>query len=212
MSSHVANIRSRKAHKPASNPRRLKAESRQFFIDLQQSHISDNRDHNQYPVIPILDTSILSFASMMQHHAELMERAAALRDLKLLLGIGSLDFDKRHGFLRPTCPSCWTNLLRQCVTFCEHRQLKGRQPRFQLIVAKNSTLSSGHCFLALCFLQTKKSNWNFTVTGMSCLDRARTVNFGYTKFTAKTHSSPSLIHNSNIDPDDVRAGLWLPTQ
>ena len=55
--------------------------------------------------------------------------------------------------------------------------------------------------------QTKKSNPNFTVTGMSCLDRARTANFGYRKFTAKNHSNPSLIHNSNIDHDDVRAGL-----
>ena len=61
VSSHVANICSRKAHRPASNPRRLKAESRQFFIDLQQSH-----DHTQYPVIQILDTSTLSCVSMMQ--------------------------------------------------------------------------------------------------------------------------------------------------
>ena len=28
---------------------------------------------------------------------------------------------------------------------------------------------------------------------------------------AKNHSNPSLIHNSNIDPGDVQAGLWLPT-
>ena len=47
---------------------------------------------------------------------------------------------------------------------------------------------------------------------MSCLDRGRTTNLGYRKFTAKTHSNQSLIHNSNIDPDDVRAGLRLPTQ
>ena len=39
MSSHVVNICSRKAHRPASNPRRLKAESRQFCIDLQLSRI-----------------------------------------------------------------------------------------------------------------------------------------------------------------------------
>ena len=60
--------------------------------------------------------------------------------------------------------------------------------------------------------QTKKSQGNFTVTGMRCLDRARTANFGYRNFTAKDHSNTSLIHNSNIDPDDVWAGLWLPTQ
>ena len=33
-----------------------------------------------------------------KHHADLMERPAALRDLKLLVGSGGLDFDKRHGF------------------------------------------------------------------------------------------------------------------
>ena len=39
------------------------------------------------------------------------------------------------------------------------------------------------------------------------LGSRRTANFGYRKFTAKNHSNPSLIHNSNFDPDDVRAGL-----
>ena len=41
-SSHFANIGNWKARSPASNPQRLllKAESRQFFIHLQQSHIS----------------------------------------------------------------------------------------------------------------------------------------------------------------------------
>ena len=54
----------------------------------------------------------------------------------------------------------------------------------------------------------KKSIQNFIVTGMSCLDRGRTANFGYIIFTAKNHYlNPSLIHISNIDPDDVRAGL-----
>ena len=32
-----------------------------------------------------------------------------------------------------------------------------------------------------------------------------------TEIRAKNHSNPSLIHNSNTDPDDVRAGLSLPT-
>ena len=32
-------------------PTEAKAESRQFFIDFQQSGIYDNRDHNQCPVI-----------------------------------------------------------------------------------------------------------------------------------------------------------------
>ena len=39
--------------------------------------------------------------------------------------------------------------------------------------------------------QTKTSIWNFTVTGMSCLEPGRT-NFGYRKCTAKNNSNPSL--------------------
>ena len=50
-----------------------------------------------------------------------------------------LRFHKRHGFLRQACR---TNLL-QCVTFCEHGQLKGWKPHFQPTVAKSSI--STHC-------------------------------------------------------------------
>ena len=50
-----------------------------------------------------------------------------------------LRFHKRHGFLRQTCR---TNLL-QCVTFCEHRQLKGWKSHFQPTDAKS--LISTHC-------------------------------------------------------------------
>ena len=59
----------------------------------------------------------------------------------------------------------------------------------------------------------QKPSRNFTVKGMSmsCLDRPRTANSGYRKITVKSHSNPSLIYNSNIDPDHVRAGLGLPT-
>ena len=75
MSSHVVNICSRKAHRPASNPRRLKAESRQFFIDLQLSriyaYIRQPRSQSISCIDQILDTSTLSFASMRcNHHAE----------------------------------------------------------------------------------------------------------------------------------------------
>ena len=62
--------------------------------------------------------------------------------------------------------------------------------------------------------KTKKSKRNFTVTGISCLDQARTANFGYRKFMKiygqKSFESISDF-NSIIEPDDVRAGLWLPT-
>ena len=155
-----------------------------------------------------------------------MERAAALRDLKLLVGSGGLDFTKGMDSLDEYVEQI---SFRQCITFCEHGQLKGWQPHFEPTVAKNSISTIVHCFGGSCCMetwgrllqdattnwpwpwrpQTKKSNRNFTVRGMtmSCLDRGRTTNFGYRKFTAENYSIPSLIHNSNIDPDDVRAGL-----
>ena len=34
--------------------------------------------------------------------------------------------------------------FRQCITFCEHRQLKGWQPRFQTTVAKISISTIVH--------------------------------------------------------------------
>ena len=37
------------------------------------------------------------------HNAELVGRTVALRNLKLLVGSGGLDFDTWHGFLRQTC-------------------------------------------------------------------------------------------------------------
>ena len=44
--------------------------------------------------------------------------------------------------------------FRQCLTFCEHRQLKGWQQHFQPSVAKNSISTIVHCFLALCYMET----------------------------------------------------------
>ena len=64
-----------------------------------------------------------------------MERAAALSDLKLLVGSGGFDVHKRRGF--PTQNKHVQQIsFRQCVTFCEHRQLKGWQPHFQPTEAK----------------------------------------------------------------------------
>ena len=39
--------------------------------------------------------------------------------------------------------------FRQCVTFCEHRQLKGWQPHFQPTVAKSSISTIVHWFAAV---------------------------------------------------------------
>ena len=122
--------------------------------------------------------------------------------------------------------------FRQWGTFFEHGQLKGWPPHFQPTKAKNSISTILHCFMAFVTWkhgadfarfhnnlpwrpQTKKSNRNFTVTGISCLDQARTANFGYRKFM-KIYGQKSFESitdfNSIIEPDDVRAGLWLPTQ
>ena len=65
-----------------------------------------------------------------------MEHAAALRDLKLLVGIGSLDVHHVEQIS-----------FRQCVTFCEHGQLKGWQQHFQPTEAKSSISTLLHCFV-----------------------------------------------------------------
>ena len=44
--------------------------------------------------------------------------------------------------------------FRQCITFCEHRQLKGWQPHFQPTVAKSSISTIVHWFAAV-----TKHNW-----------------------------------------------------
>ena len=67
-----------------------------------------------------------------------MERAAALRDLKLLAGSGGLDFTKGMDSLDRHVEQISFRHFRQCVTFCKHRQLKGCQHHFQPTVAKSS--------------------------------------------------------------------------
>ena len=130
----------------------------------------------------------------------------------------------RNGFMKQPCS---INLVWHCVTFCKHRLnldclfIGLQQSQCQFFIASWFLLHGKHgADIERCHNkspwkpQTKKSNGNFTVKGMSmsCLDRVRKTNFGYRKFTTKSHSNPSLIHNSHIDPDDVRAGFWLPTQ
>ena len=69
------------------------------------------------------------------HNAGLPECTAALRDLKLLVGSGDLDFTKGMDSLDK---HVWKISFRQCITLCEHGQLKGwRKPHFQLAVAKS---------------------------------------------------------------------------
>ena len=69
--SHLTNMGSWKAGSPASNPQGLKVAKSWIstsFHWLAGVATQDNRDHNQYPVVHILDTTTLSFASIMQRY------------------------------------------------------------------------------------------------------------------------------------------------
>ena len=80
-----------------------------------------------------------------QHNAELVEQqhTAALRDLKLLVGSGGLDFTKGMDSLDKHVKQI---SFRQSITFREHGQLKGWQPHFQPTDAKISILSISTIF------------------------------------------------------------------
>ena len=75
-----------------------------------------------------------------------MERTAALRNLKLLVGIGGFEFTKGMDSLDKHVQQ---SSFRQGVTFSEHGQLKGRRPRFQPTVAKNSISTIVNWFAAV---------------------------------------------------------------
>ena len=118
----------------------------------------------------------------MQASAEPLERAAALRDLKLF------GRESRQFFI-----ASWP-LLHGNVgpTFARYHDastngLGDHKPK-----------------------RSKKSNRNFTVTGMSmsCLDRARTANFGYIKFTTKNNY---LSLEFELDCDSQLNNPRLPT-
>ena len=168
-SARLENMGSWKAGSPTSNPRMLKSQSRQLFIEFHwfAAVTCHNWEHNQYPVTQTLDTitalyitnlgdhnSVTKpFASLHEtdlfsaaatkgwawykHNAELVEHTAALRDLKLLVGSGGLDFTKGMDSLDKHVKQI---SFRQC-TFREHGQLKGWQPHFQPTDAKISILS-----------------------------------------------------------------------
>ena len=64
-----------------------------------------------------------------KHSAELVEGAAALRNLKLLVESGCLEFQKGIAGM--------DSRNKHVVTCCEHLQPKGSQPRFQPTEAKS---------------------------------------------------------------------------
>ena len=95
------------------------------------------------------------------NHNELVERAAALRDFKLLVGSGALDFTKGMDSLDEYVEQI---SFRQWVTFSEHGQLKGWQPRFQTTEAKSLVCSSHIGELISAFSHFLKNNNSVTKT------------------------------------------------
>ena len=167
--SHFANIVSWKAGSPTSNPQRLKAESVRLFVDLKQTQCKTTE----------IKINILQFKSWILDTAELVQRAAALRDLKLL--VGNLD---NSSLLRGLVyMEMWATFAR-----CHSKWLWRPQTK--------KVWSKLHC-----------DRHEYELLGSS-----EDSKFGHRKFTPKNHSNPSVIHNSSINPDDVRAGSWLPTQ
>ena len=63
------------------------------------------------------------------HNAELVQGTVALRNLKLLVGIGCFEFQEGMAGMG--------SLDKHVLTFCEHGQLKGRQPHCQSTEAKS---------------------------------------------------------------------------
>ena len=135
----------------------LKAQSRQFFSDFQQSHnvayVKQPRSQSIScsPNLGYLNSLFCKHDATIR--AELVKRAAALRDLTLLVpwGVDDFDFTKWHGLLIDNHLDKHVEQIsfRQCVAICEHRQLKGWQPHFQPTIAKSSISTTVHWFAAV---------------------------------------------------------------
>ena len=103
-----------------------------------------NWEHNRYPVIQIFlhNQSLYCFSAWncfsssgamkqwawCKQNVEMVERTAALRNLNLLAGIGCLEFQKEMAGMDSWNKHVEQISFRQCITFREHRQLKGWQP------------------------------------------------------------------------------------
>ena len=104
-------------------------------------------EHNQKPAWNCFFSAAATKGwEWCKKNAELVEHTVPLRDLKLLVGSGGLDFTKGMDSLNKHVQhiSC-----RQWVTFWEHRQPKGWQPHVQLTVAKSSISTIVRWFAAV---------------------------------------------------------------
>ena len=131
--SHFANIGSWKAGSHTSNSMLLKSQSQQLFVGLKQSHSTTD---STITVLPLIQTLYFSACDRFFSAAatkgwewcnhDLMQRWRNVRGSQEAQASGRewrLCFYKTHGL---------------CITFCEHRQLKGWQPHVQLTVTKVS--------------------------------------------------------------------------
>ena len=157
--SYFSNTSSWKAGSPISNPLLLKAQSRQVFVGLQQSHSTAESTITIFQ--NILDTTIAWPNALLlcmrqvlfseaatkgwawcKHIAELVEHTVPLR-----VASGSewtLRFHKRHGRNPETNMSHVEQVsFRQCITFREHRQLKAGSPASKppLLKAQSMTMT-----------------------------------------------------------------------
>ena len=81
------------------------------------------------------------------YNTELMARTSALKNLKFLVGIGCLEFQKSMAGIDSLDKNVEQIFFWHCITFCEH--LKGWQPHFQPTVAKSSISTIVHWFAAV---------------------------------------------------------------
>ena len=156
--SHFANMGSWKAGSPTSNPLLLKAQSRQVFVNLQQSHSTTEstitvlqqilETTTAWPNALLLCMRQVLFSeattkgwAWCNHHAELVEPTVAVRNL-LLVGSGCLEIPKGMAGIDSLDKHVEQISFRNWVSFRELRQLKGWQPRFQTTEAKSLVCSS----------------------------------------------------------------------
>ena len=106
--SHLANMDS-----PTSDPVLLKAQSRQFFIGLQQSHVTTESTINILYIIQILDTITVLYVTNLGDDNSVTKPFASLHETGFLLQLQQRD---GHDAIITYC--------KDGGTFCRSRELK----------------------------------------------------------------------------------------
>ena len=129
--SHCRNIGSWKAGSTASNPWWLKAESLQLFIGLQQSHYdttestinilqSKSWTQSLLCVRQAFSAAATKGWAWCKHNAKLLEGASALRNLKLLVRSGCLDFNYDPVHIVPALLVALNQVIEMILHFRQH--------------------------------------------------------------------------------------------